>query len=225
MVIFASLGDDVKEAAARLLRLMLEACPKCGAAHPAVLDSRMQVVPCGRRAGEPTVVEVWCWRYRCRRCGARVTVSADCLLPRGGYPGSVRDWVVTQYVNGQATYAELAAMTGASKSTCWRWVRAMALRAGQWVETCREQVAAAGVPVGPLVLPESKRALWQRRRVRAKGMVEGLLLAEALQHWVEQLRAAWRQRPGVRPAGLWAFAVHILDRLNPSRPMERHGPP
>jgi transposase-like protein len=237
MMMFAPMGDDVKQADAALRGFRLSSCAVCQAPGPVVHDKVLRLVPVGLkgvalgaarpRVGEvreQEVVELELRRYRCRACGSRITAAADCLLPRAVYPAAVREWATQEYLSGRATYQELAEQIGCSKSTCWRWIRALTRFAAEWLQCCREQLAAAGQRVGPVVLPEAKRALWQRRRIRAEGMLEGLLLAEALLEWVDRLRAAWRPRPQLLPPGVWAFGEHVLERLGP-RQAERQVPP
>ena len=203
MTIFVPLGSDVKVAADRLRRWDLEACPRCGAKRLRVHDERMRRVPLGDGTGAD--VEMRERRYACRECGLRITVLPDCLVPFGRYPSASRDFVIEAYLSGRCTHRGGAAVVSCSQSTSWRWVRALTWEAGSWVQTCREQVAAAGEAVGPLVLPESRRTLWQRRRIRAAGMLEGLLLGEALFGWVECFRGAWRRRAEVLPDCLVPF--------------------
>jgi transposase-like protein len=237
MLMFAPMGDDVKQADAALRGFRLSSCVVCEAAGPVVHDKALRLVPIGLkgvalgaarpRVGEvraQEVVELEVRRYDCRACASRITVAADCLLPGAVYPAAVREWATQEYLSGRATYRELAEQIGCSKSTCWRWMRELTRQAAGWLQCCREQLAAAGEPVGPVVLPEGKRALWQRRRIRTEGMLEGLLVAEALAEWVDRLRAAWRRRPRVLPVGRWAFGKHVLERLG-SRQAERQVPP
>ena len=197
MTIFVPLGSDVKVAADRLRRWDLEACPRCGAKRLRVHDERMRRVPLGDGTGAD--VEMRERRYACRECGLRITVLPDCLVPFGRYPSAARDIAIEAYLSGRVPYQQLSNEVGCSKSTSWRWLRDLAWRAGPWVQTCREQVASSGEPVGPVVLPEPKRVLWWRRRIRAAGMLEGLLLGEALLGWVERFRGAWRRRAEVLP--------------------------
>ncbi len=220
MTIFVPLGGDVKEAARQLRGWVLRRCPHCGADKTREHDRRVRVVPLGGR--ERVEVEVVQWRYVCRNCQRKTTPLPDCLVPASRYPSGVRDYAIEEYLSGRLTYQQLADVIGCSKSTCWRWLRAVTWRAGPLVQTCREQVAAAGEPVGPLVLPEGKRALWQRRRVRAPGMLEGLLLGEALLGWAGRFREAWRRRPIVLPEGLWSLCCHVLEHLTPPQPTEPH---
>ena len=97
----------------------------------------------------------------CRACGRRVAVEPDCPLTRGVYPAAARDEVAREYLSGRVTYADLAKRLGCSKSTCWRWNRALPPRAEAWLRACGAQRVALGSPVGPLVLPEHKRELWR----------------------------------------------------------------
>ena len=210
-------------AAERLKGLVLEACPFCGAESLRVHDRRVRVVPLGDGTGAD--VEMREQRYACRECGLRITVLPDCLVPFGRYPSASRDFVIEAYLSGRCTHRGGAAVVSCSQSTSWRWVRALTWEAGSWVQTCREQVTAAGEAVGPLILPESKRSLWQRRRIRAAGMLEGLLLGEALLGWVERLRAAWRRRREVLPERFWSLCRHILAPLTVSQRTERHRGP
>ena len=189
MTIFVPLGSDVKVAAEGLKGRVLESCPLCGSTSLRVHDRRVRAVPLGDGTGADVAMQLM--RYACRECGVRVTMLPDCLVPFGRYPSASHDLAIQEYLGGRCTHRGIAAVVSCSHSTSWRWVRALAWEAGPWVQTCREQVAAAGEAVGPLVLPESRRTLWQRRRIRAAGMLEGLLLGEALAGWVERLRAAW----------------------------------
>lgn len=71
-----------------------------------------------------------------------------------------------------------------------------------------------GLPDGPIVFRHELCALFLRRRVRRPGMLEALLLVEALLDWVERLRRALlRQGRGPLPAGLHAFGCHVLQAL------------
>ena len=144
------------------------------------------------------------------------------------YPAIVRDVVADEYLSGRLTYEEIARAIGCSKSTAWRWMRALTRRAAPWLQTCRAWLGDLGHAVGPLVLPEQIRELWRRRRIRAEGMLAGLLCAGALAEWVGALRTALQWgRKQVLPAGLWAFGRHILDALGPqpSHQTERRIPP
>ena len=223
MTIFVPMGSDVKDAAERLREWVLEKCPHCGSEQLRVHDHWVRVVPVKNGAGAD--VEMLQKRYVCRRCGRRIIPVPDCMVPDGRYASAVRDYAIEEYISGRPTYQGLAEAIGCSKSTCWRWQHDLTRRAEPWVQTCREQVAAAGEPVGPLELPEGKRALWRRRRIRAPGMLEGLLLGEALMGWVKRLRGAWRQRTEVLPESFWSVCCHVLTPLVPSHPTERHARP
>lgn len=226
MMMFAPLGAHVKQADPALREFRLAACPDCQAPAPTLHGTRLRLVPVGlkgmelgeARVGaddvlEQDVVKLRLRRYDCQACGGHTTVAPDCLVPGAVYPAKVREWARQAYLSGAFTYQQAAAQIGCSKSTCWRWMRELTNCAAGWLQSCRAQLAAAGAPVGPVVLPLAKLALWQRRRIRARGMLEGLLVAEALDEWVDKLRQAWRQRPRVLPSSVWAFGIHVLDRL------------
>ena len=212
MTIFVPLGSDVNVAAEGLEGFVLEACPRCRAERPRVHDGRRRRVPL--EDGTSGDVETRERRYTCRECGVRITVLPDCLVPFGRYPSASRDLAIQEYLGGRCTHRGIAAVVSCSHSTSWRWMRALAWEAGPWVQTCREQVAAAGEAVGPLVLPESRRTHWQRRLIRAAGMLAGLLLGEALFGWVERLRAAWRVRTEVLPGSFWSLCRRYRGTLD-----------
>lgn len=223
MITFLHIGDDVKQYVALSPQFRLEICPHCGERTVSLLGWYERPVPCVEG-------EVWArfWRYRCHRraCRCVTTVLPDCLLLGAVYPAAVRDVVAQEYLSGRSTYEEIATAIGCSKSTAWRWVRALTRRAAPWLQTCRSWLGDLGHEVGPLALPEHMRGHWHRRRIRAEGMLEGLLCAGALAEWVEALRPALRWA-GVLPGGLWAFGRHVLDALGPrpSHQMERRIPP
>ena len=235
MLMFAPFGDDVKQAGPLLRGFGLKACPQCGAVDPPMHDTRRRVVAVGLKPVPPGApapaagdvrqqdeVELLLWRYICRECGTVTTVAPDSLVRGGSYPAALRDLVAEEYLSGRATYEQLAAQVGCGKSTCWRWMRHLTQRAADWLQACRECLAGEGEAVVP---PEAKRGLWQRRRIRAPGMLEGLLVAEVLGQWMARLRAAWRQRERALPRGLWAFGCHILEPLCRPPQAERHRPP
>ena len=238
MLVFAPFGNDVKQAGPLLRGFRLKACPQCGAVDPPMHDTRRRVVAVGLKPVPPGApapgagdvrqqdeVELLLWRYICRECGTVTTVAPDSLVRGGSYPAALRDLVAEEYLSGRATYEQLAAQVGCSKSTCWRWMRHLTQRAADWLQACRECLAGEGEAVGPVVPPEAKRGLWQRRRIRAPGMLEGLLVAEVLGQWMARLRAAWRQRERALPRGLWAFGCHILEPLCRPPQAERQRPP
>jgi len=219
------IGDDVKQYVALSQQFRLEICPHCGERTVSLLDWYARPVPCA----EGQLLARF-WRYRCHRraCRCVTTVLPDCLLVGAVYPASVRDFVAEEYLSGRSTYEEIATAIGCSKSTAWRWMRALTLRAAPWLQTSRAWLGDLGLEVGPLVLPEHLRRLWDRRRIRAEGMLSGLLFAGALAEWVEAVRAALRQRRArVLPGGLWAFGCHVLNALGqpPSQQTERCVPP
>jgi|GEM_PF-5213430 len=225
MIIFVRLGDDVKQYAALSPEFSLEICPLCGEGTLRVWDLSDRLVPC---TGGDVCVRIK--RYRCHRraCRCLVTVLPDCLLGGAVYPALVRDVVAEEYLSGRSTYEQIAAAIGCSKSSAWRWMRALTRRAGPWLNTCRQWLGDLGLGVARLVLPEHMRAVWHSRRIRAEGMLDGLLCAGALGEWVETLRdALQRARGHVLPGGLWAFGSHVLDRLGQAPPhnAERRVPP
>lgn len=225
MIIFVRLGDDVKQYGALSPGFTLESCPLCGEATVRVWDWYERPVP---YAGGDICVRIK--RYRCHRraCRCLVTVLPDCLLGGAVYPALVRDVVADEYLSGRATYEQIAAAVRCSKSTAWRWMRALTRQAGCWLNTCRQWLRDLGQGVGPLVLPEHMRAVWHSRRIRAEGMLDGLLTAGALGEWAERLRdVLQRARGRVLPGGLWAFGSHVLDRLGevPPHDAERRVPP
>ena len=225
MIIFVRLGDDVKQYAALSPGFALEICPLCGGWTLSLWDWYDRLVPFV--GGE---IRVRIKRYRCHRrsCRVLVTVLPDCLLGGAVYPALVRDAVAEEYLSGRSTYDQLAVAVGCSKSTAWRWMRALTWRAGPWLDGCRRWLGDLGLGVGPLVLPEHMRVVWHSRRIRAAGMLAGLLCAGALGEWVEALRDALQRKRGhVLPGGLWAFGCHVLDRLGQAPPhnAEQRGPP
>jgi transposase-like protein len=143
-----------------------------------------------------------------------VGVLPDLLLRGASYPASTRDRAVAAYVTGRATYAAIARELGVSRSTVWRWTYAATQAAAGWMETVRAGLQSLGEPDEPVRYREDLRALFQRRRVRRPGMLNGLLLVEALVEPVRRLREALLAR-GLGPlaAGLHAFGQHILARL------------
>ncbi|MDE3074835.1 MAG: hypothetical protein KGJ86_05355 [Chloroflexota bacterium] len=153
-------------------------------------------------------------RFRGRRCWCVVTVLPDLLLPGCSHPAEVRDRAVEAYVTGQGTYEEVAAEVGVAKSTVWRWVFAAGRQAAAWLEQVRRLLRQLGLPDGPVTFRHELRALFLLRGVRRPGMLEALLLLEALLGWVERLRRALLERGrGPLPAGLHAFGWHGLARL------------
>jgi transposase-like protein len=153
-------------------------------------------------------------RFRGRRCWCVVAVVPDLLLPGCSHPAEVRDRAVEAYVTGQGTYQEVATEVGVAKSTVWRWVFEAGSRGEAWLEQVRALLRRLGLPDGPVAFRHELRALFLRRRVRRPGMLEALLLLEALLGWVERLRQALlRQGRGPLPAGLHAFGYHVLERL------------
>lgn len=227
MMIFLPLGDIVKEAAERLRAFHLDRCPCCEAPCPLFVCIRWRQVPVGLkpsvsggkgRHGDVVpeeVVPVPLLRYRCHRrnCRAVITVSAESLVKGGVYPVAVRELVAEEYLSGRATYGQIAEQVGCSASTAWRWMRALTWRSAIWLQACREWLAAEGEPTAEVELRQDLRALWQRRRVRAAGMLDGLLVAEALGSWIDRLRAKWRRWERVLPRGRWGFGLHVLDAL------------
>ena len=158
-------------------------------------------------------------RFRCRRrgCGGVLSVVADLWLPRCSYPAATRDRAVAAYVSGHGTYEAIAAEIGVAKSTVWRWVAAAVVRAAAWLERIRQWLRRFGVADGPILIRHELRTLFLRRRVRRPGMLEGLLLVEALLTWMQRLRQVlMRHGHGPLAEGLFAFGAHVLDRLEPA---------
>jgi transposase-like protein len=164
--------------------------------------------------GPPGGPRLWLYRYRCRRCGRVFAVLPDGMLVGCRYPASVRDAAVEAYVTGQGTYLAIATEIGVSPSTVWRWVHALTGRAARWLAWARAWLRSLGVSVGPIRFRDDLRALFLGRGVRRPGMLEGLLTAEALMVWLDQLRRVLLERGGGPLAtGLWAFGVHVLERM------------
>ncbi|MGC8488362.1 MAG: DUF6431 domain-containing protein [Clostridia bacterium] len=219
------LGDDVKAYVVLSPEFGLEHCPVCGERTVLVRDWYDRLVPHADRDLQVRIKRYGCHRRACR---ALITVLPDCLLAGSVYPAIIRDMVAEEYLSGRSTYEQIAEAVGCSKSTAWRWMRGLAWKAGPWLQTCRRWLGELGFEVGPLVLPEQMRGVWHRRRIRAAGMLEGLLCAGALAEWTEALRdALQRVRAHVLPCGLFALGFHVLDRLGhePSHHAERHTPP
>lgn len=164
--------------------------------------------------GPPGGPKLWSYRYRCRRCGRVFAVLADLLLAGCRYPASVRDAAVEAYVTGQGTYLEIATEIGVSPSTVWRWVYALTCRAATWLAWARDWLRSLGVAVEPMRFRNELRALFLVRGVRRPGMLEGLLTAEALLVWLDRLRRVLLdRREGPLASGIWAFGVHVLERM------------
>lgn len=156
-------------------------------------------------------------RFRGRRCGCVVSVLPDLLLPGCSHPAEVRDRAVLAYVTGKGTYEEVAAEVGVAKSTVWRWVFQAGQQAESWLQQIRGLLRRLGLPDGPVHFRHELRALFLVRRVRRPGMLEALLVLDALVGWVDQLRHALLElRPGPLAAGLHAFCHHILHRMTSS---------
>ncbi len=159
---------------------------------------------------EPLIVQ----RFRCAGCGKAFGVLPDALLPGSSYPASTRDRAVATYVSGKATYRQIAAQLQVAATTVWRWVLEATQSAERRLETVRAQLRALGLADGPVRFREELRAIFRSRRVRRPGMLDGLLLVEALPGWVAELREALLARGwGPLCTGLFAFGRHVLDRL------------
>ena len=162
-------------------------------------------------------------RFRGRDCRRVFSVLPDILLPGCSYPAAVRDRAVAAYVRGQGTYEEIARGLGVAKSTVWRWVHQAGLHAAAWLEQSLTLLRQIGLPSGPVTFRHELRSLFLRRRVRRPGMLESLILIEALLGLVARAREALlRAGRGPLPAGLHAFGRHVLDRLG--RREARAGP-
>ena len=86
--------------------------------------------------------------------------------------------------------------------------------AAAWLGTIIQWLRRLGVPDGPILFRHELRTLFLGRRVRRPGMLECLMLVEALLSWGQRLRQVLGQRGyGPLAAGLFAFSVHVLDRL------------
>ena len=165
-------------------------------------------------AGPGERQEIPLLRFRGRRCRRVFSVLPDLLLSCCSYPASVRDQAVARYVRGEGTYEEIARELGVAKSTVWRWVFETGQRADAWLEQVQTLLRRLGLPCGPVIFRHELRALFVRRRVRRPGMLEALILIEALLEWMERLREALlRAGRGPLPSGWHAFGWHVLDRL------------
>jgi transposase-like protein len=209
MQIIAHLGTTIKACRERSRHWRPARCPGCG---------QEGLGWHGRygHGGEPGDAQgLLIERFACGACRRSLSVLPDLLLPRASYPAPTRDRAVTTYVTGQATYAAIARELGVSQSTVWRWTHAATEAAAGWLEATRAGLRALGEPDGPVRFRPELRALFLRRRVRRPGMLEGLLLLQALLEWVQRLRAAMlAHRLGPLAAGLHAFGHHVLTRLS-----------
>lgn len=210
MLIVVHLGGSIKSYRELSRHWTPDGCPGCGSSSLVLHDG----YPHGSEPGDAR--PVWFVRFRCRRrgCGSVVSVLADLWLPRCGYPAATRDRAVAAYVSGQGTYEAIATEIGVAKSTVWRWVAAAVARAAAWLESICRWLRRLGEPDGPILFRHELRTLFLGRRVRRPGMLEGLLLVEALGGLAQRLRQVLlRHGHGPLAAGLFAFGVHVLDRL------------
>ncbi|HQT96084.1 MAG TPA: DUF1804 family protein [Thermoanaerobaculaceae bacterium] len=212
MTIVVHLGATIKSYRQRCRTWWPSRCPGCGGNHLRAHDD----YPHG---AEPGAEAVSIQRFRCSSgCKLRVSVLPDVLVPRCSYPAEVRDRAIQAYVNGQGTYEAIAAEVGVSKSTVWRWVHEAAEKGERWLAVTQAELRHLGEPDGPVVFRHDLKILFLKRRVRKLGMLDGLLIVEALLSWVARLRQALLDRRlGPLPGGLFAFGQHVLDRLqNPA---------
>jgi transposase-like protein len=203
MFIIVHLGTSIKACRDGLRSWAPARCPRCGGDRVRPHDTYLHEAEPGQRPLEIP-------RFRCGRCGARFSVLPDALLPRCSYPALVRDRAVQRYVRGEAPYEAIAAEMGVSKSTVWRWVHAATESGARWLTQTQAGLRALGEADGPVVFRHDLRALFLQRRVRRPGMLEGLVVVEALLGWMDRLRAALERRHlGPVPAGLFAFGRQV----------------
>lgn len=207
MLIVVHFGDEIKSYRELSPGWLPAACLLCGEGPVWRHDLRRHLGPPGGR-------EAWVYRYRCRRCGRVFAVLPDLLLPGCRYPASVRDEAVKAYVAGGCTYLEIAATVGVAPSTVWRWVYALTQLIARWLAWARQWLRSLGMPTGAIRFRDDLRSLFLHRGVRRPGMLEGLLTAEAALVWLERLRQALLGRGrGPLAGGIWAFGVHVVERL------------
>lgn len=143
-----------------------------------------------------------------------VSVLPDLLLPGCSHPAEVRDRAVLAYLTGKRTYEDVASEVGVAKSTVWRWVFEAGRQAASWLEQIRALLRRLGLPDGPVHFRHELRALFVARRVRRPGMLEALLVLDALVEWADRLRRALLQQGrGPLAAGLHGFCHHVLAPL------------
>jgi hypothetical protein len=186
--------------------------PQCVCVAASDLVSRHSAYGHGVEPGNQETIRVW--RFRGKGCRKVFSVLPDLLLPHCTYPAEVRDQAVIAYVRGEGTYGEIAARFGVAKSTVWRWVHQLGRLAARWLLVALAQLRLAGLPDGPVLYRHELRALFIRRRVRLAGMLEALLVIEALVGWVERLRQGMLHAgKGPLACGLHGFCWHVLEPL------------
>lgn len=207
MPIVVHLGGTIKDYRELSPGWLPSACLLCGKGPV----RRHQLRP---HAGPPGGPKLWTYRYRCRCCGRVLAVVPDVMLVGGRYPASVRDQAVEAYVSGQGSYLAIATEIGVSPSTVWRWVFAFTCQASGWLSAARLWLGRMGYPMETIRFRDDLRTLFLGRGVRRPGMLEGLLIGEAVLIWLQRLRSALLDRgKGPLAGGVWGFGVHVLQHL------------